>query len=349
MITNSTLSSLFFTEKTKRVIIKRQFRLICNHYASVIQAQVIPISAVVARRRENMRRVLYTALLFAVLACVAACATPQGEITQTPDATTKPPATEAPVPETSEPGEEIEPAPSEPVSTPEPTPEKEPWSDMYVAFVEENYEKIYDSFHGGMTGVGFADLDLDGAPEMIIFDQGASISLGANLFDIIDDKVECVSAANTATGEALGGDNLSELYVYTNFFDEFKLLTTRDGKQIFCVESINGAIDFSINELISFSSDNGTLILNSELYSFTEYDEESGEELASEGEYRISGNKCTKDEYEEKHEEFFSSAAVEEYTVSGVFRWEDASYDSDYEGFMAMVSAAIEAYTPVEK
>lgn len=286
---------------------------------------------------------MITALL--LLTAAACSAQPEETATPAPAATepaaeTVPPAAEL----TESPVAETEP-PAEPEATPEPTQAPVDWESMYLAFLETNFDRLNESFLGGVAGVGFIDLDLDGTPELLLFDVGASASMGVQFFDIIGGTVECVSANIQGVGAAFGGANYSTVYVNCNYYDDFRLMQAGDGSRFFCVESGNGAIDFSYKELITFGSSSEVLSLSNEMYKRTEYDEE-GNELSSRCE--IAGQDCTPEEYQAAYDGFFATNTDTGYEEAGVFIWEDSSYDQNYEGVLAMMKAAITAYVPIQ-
>lgn len=276
----------------------------------------------------------------------AACtAKPDEAETGAPAATAPVAETEPVAPEPTEvPVTETEP-PAEPVDTPKPTQEPVDWESVYLAFLETNFDRLNESFLGGVAGVGFIDLDLDDIPELLLFDVGASASMGVQFFDIINGTVECVSANIQGVGEAFGGAGYSTVYVNCNYYDDFRLMQAEDGSRFYCVESGNGAIDFSYKELITFSSSDGTLALSNEMYKRTEYDDE-GNEVFSRCE--IAGQDCTPEEYQSAYDGFFEANADTGHLAAGVFIWEDSSYGQNYEGVLAMMKAAITVYVPVQ-
>ena len=94
----------------------------------------------------------------------------------------------------------VPPSPIPAASEPEvsPSPETSPSFDekeIYRSFLSENYEKLSAACFGVISGIGLIDLDMDSKLEMVLFDAGASASMGVQLFDIIDGGVECISIA----------------------------------------------------------------------------------------------------------------------------------------------------------
>ena len=70
---------------------------------------------------------------------------------------------------------------------------------LYRDFLELNYVPLTTAC-GFISGVGLCDLDLDGCAELILFDAGASSSMGVQLFDVEDGKAVCVSASRVEVG-----------------------------------------------------------------------------------------------------------------------------------------------------
>lgn len=300
--------------------------------------------------------ILFAALLVLVSACsqqpmteqspspmenTPVTAAPSVETQPVPESTAEPmPAPE--IPEATVPVPEAEPTPEpEPEETPAPA---VPWEDIYTAFLEENFQQLHESLMGGAAGIGFIDLDLDTVPELILFDFGASASMGLQLFDIVGEQVQCVSANILGVGEAFGGEYLSEVYVNCNYFDDFRLMEDPHGNRFFAVWSGNGALDFSYDELILFRSEDGVLQPESYLYKHSEFDDEG--ELLAERCY-ISGQLCDAADYDQSELAFMQNTDTG-YEASGVFLWEGNDYSTEFDGFMAMLEAAIKTYQPIE-
>jgi len=269
-----------------------------------------------------------------------------------PPAQTEPPARTAQPSET--PGQDPEATPSaapaasptpppSPEPTPEPTPEIEDWETLYLTFLSENYDALMDAYPQGMVGVGFIDLDLDGSPELLLFDQGASVSMGVQFFDVADGFVTCVSASMIPVGRAFGGDYFTPVYVNANFFEDFRLVERADGERFFYVESLNGNEEFSYSEIIRFGKSGGALSLESLLYKYEDYDPETGE--LSHVRCQVRGENVSLETYEQRFAEFFQ-AEDSGYAAAGVFLWNDKSYTVSYEGFMAMAEKAAAVYVP---
>lgn len=218
---------------------------------------------------------------------------------------------------------------------------------VYRSFLEENFNRLSELCYGGIAGVGFIDLDLDGAPEMLLFDSGASASMGVQFFDIVgpEGNVECISANMMDLGREFGSEHYSPVYVNANYFDDFRLMRSSNDEMRFFVDSGNGALDFSYSELIEFGAADGVLTLASRLYRYDDYDIESGE---------ISSTHCTRGsetitaaDYEAALSEFHSSWQDSGYDAFGVFIWEGKNYSTEYDGFMAMLNAAVSGYVPL--
>ena len=288
-----------------------------------------------------MKRILSLILLAAIFMSITACQKPVEE-THVPET--------APVTESVPPAEETQDLPEETEvmaelnETPLPSDEVD-WSGIYTEFVDTSYDRLQESFLGGIAGVAFIDLDLDNTPEMIVYDLGASASMGVQIFDIIDGLVECISANMSTVGDEFGGSHLSHVYVNCNYFTDFRLMESAAGERFFSVESGNGAIDFAYQELITFGSADGIVTLNKELYKYAEYDEDGNETTAR---YEADGTSCTADEYTAGYEKFYSDNEDVGYEASGRFLLENKAYTQDYDGIMAMVKDAISAYVRID-
>ena len=211
---------------------------------------------------------------------------------------------------------------------------------IFRAFLTERYNELTDSLYGGIAGVGFIDLDCDGGMEMLLFDAGASASMGVQFFDIIDGEVECISANIFTVGESFGGDHFTETYVNANLFEDFRLMEDKQtGERFFLVTSGNGAIDFSYTELIKFSADSEVLTLTSITYKHEELDEESGEIKSVN--YKVGDKDATEQEYIKVTEKIYLDAEDTGLEAKGVFAWESDSYVEGLEGLLAMEEKAL--------
>lgn len=284
-----------------------------------------------------MKRVLYTALALLVLLGLCACGTGEPEPT-------------------------AEPVVSQQVQTPEPTPEPAPeptaeplfagyaetdadWAGLYRQYVEDNFDVIAALWPDGMSGVGFVDLDIDGMPEMLLFDMGASATLGLQIFDVVDGAVVCVSSVNEAAAAAFGDTHFSGLAVCASYFEDFRLLEN-GGEAFFTVKSANGTLESCWEEQIRFVRGEGDVLTLGSLYRLeTESDVENGT-IAAEHFY-ANGAACSLEEYQE------ATAIVEGaqdlgYEAAGMFLWNDMErYDTSLEGLLVMLEDAAAAYVPI--
>jgi hypothetical protein len=227
------------------------------------------------------------------------------------------------------------------------TPEAVDWSPIYRSFLEENYEALNAACPGGMSGIALLDLDLDTTPELILFDAGASASMGVQFFDIIDGEVQCISANILEIGSTFGGDYTSQVYVNANFVSDFRLLE-KDGEKFFAVNSMNGALDFSYNELVLFSrADDGSnaLTLTSSLYKYEEYNADTGDVVSAR--YQQEGTDISAETYEEQLEAFNSACTDLDYEGYGLFVWELKNYTNDLAGFLSMYDQVAGGYVPL--
>lgn len=215
--------------------------------------------------------------------------------------------------------------------------------DIFSTFLSENYQRLSDACFGGIAGVGFIDLDMDGGIEMLVFDAGASAAMGLQFFDIIDEKVECVSANMDAVGEAFGGEHMSGTIVNANYFDDFRLMEYKTtGEKFYIVQSGNGAADFSYSELVRFGNDDGILTLTSLMYKYEDYDIDSGDVTGES--FKINGKYVGRTEYETAYSIFFAGANDTGHDAEGVFMWDDPDYEASYDGLMAMAKKALTLY-----
>lgn len=259
-----------------------------------------------------------------VLLCSCGSAKPAAELSS--------PA-QIPVPEDS-------PLPTAPADTPKPAGDTIlPRAEIFRSFLSDNYKTLSAGFSGGISGLGFIDLDLDGEIELLIFDAGASAAMGLQFFDVIDDTVECVSANMSAIGSAFGGDHLSGVCVNANSFDDFRLMQDKaTGERFFLVESGNGAVDFSYRELIRFGCSNGALTLESLLYRYEEYDPETG--ALTDARFELAGEPADQAAYESAHTQFFDALEDTGYKASGAMLWDGGTYGTGLEALLKMVDRA---------
>lgn len=230
-----------------------------------------------------------------------------------------------------------------PVETAAPAPAA--WETLYSSFLTANYQTLAEACYGFVAGVGFIDLDLDTVPELLVFDAGASSSMGVQFFDIVNGKVECVSASSVAVGDAFGGEYYDpRLNVNTTAFEAFRLKEGPDGALYFEVTSHNGAEDLRYSELIRFGKNAaGVLTLQTLACRQTSVDPATQTEL-----YTV----CTVGDQpidSSTYDAILAEAgrAIDYgYEAGGVFLWEDKGYGQDILGFNAMLEAAVAKYVP---
>ena len=290
-----------------------------------------------------MKRLEFLMLAVIIASLLCACgATRAGTAKQTPAAV----VTEEAEP-TEAPAAEETPAPTEPPSPltldlPAPA---DGWADSYIAFLDDNYDILAALWPEGLTGVGFIDLDLDGTPEMVLFDLGASATLGVQMFDLIDGQVYCVSSVQENAAGAFGDEHFSRVSVCTSFFEAFRLSETENGYS-FWVDSANGTLESSWDELVRFACDDGVLTPVSVCGRFLESDGETGAVVAER--YTVGSEESDADGFTEAFKAY-SEARDTGYNAAGVFLWSDIqSYDTTYDGLMAMARDAVEAYVPID-
>lgn len=212
---------------------------------------------------------------------------------------------------------------------------------LFLGFIDENYDGLSAACFGGIAGVGFIDLDLDGSVEMLFFDAGASAAMGVQFFDIIGGAVECVSANMQPMADAFGGAHLSDATVSANYFDDFRLMEDKTtGERFFQVVSANGATDFSYRELIRFGSSDEALTLSSVSYIHEDYDIDTEERIGAE--FRLREAVCSEEEYLAAQAEMAANSTDTGYEAAGVFLWENSDLYADGKaGLLAMADAAL--------
>lgn len=244
------------------------------------------------------------------------------------------------------------PTPATPVPTLPPAPAvlelpapAEGWEESYLAFLDDNYDIFAALWPEGLTGVGFIDLDLDGTPEMVLFDQGASATLGAQLFDLVDGRVYCVSSVLDSAAGAFGDAYFSRSSVCASFFEAFRLSFTIEGYS-FWVTSSNGTLESSWDEIIRFDCTDGVLTPESVCGRYLESDPETGLVVAQH--YTVGGAEADQQAYEDAAL-IYQGGRDMGYEAQGVFLWNDMNrYDTTYEGLMVMARDAAAGYVPIE-
>ena len=215
---------------------------------------------------------------------------------------------------------------------------------LYRDFLELNYVPLTTAC-GFISGLGLCDLDLDGAAEMLLFDAGASSSMGVQFFDIEDGAVVCVSASRVEVGSLFKGSSFDKRhYVDTVDFAAFRLVELADGQLFFTVTSRNGDDTLRFTERFRFGRDGNDMLTLSCLCCANEgYDPETGEKKYTV--YTRDDDTLTDAEYAEINAAL-DAAADMGYRLSGAFVWENESFSSEYSGIMALYDAIADGYTP---
>jgi len=283
----------------------------------------------------TMKKYVSFVLALCLVLSLAAC----GKEAPAPTPAPTPVVTAVPVPVATP---EVTEAPA-PVETAAPAPA--PWETLYSSFLTANFQTLADACYGFVAGIGFIDLDLDTVPELLVFDAGASSSMGVQFFDIADGRVECISASSVAVGDAFGGAYYDpRLNVNTTAFEAFRLKEGRDGALYFEVTSHNGAEDLRYSERIRFTKNAaGVLALQTLACQQTAVDPATQTEL-----YTV----CTVGDQPIEQSAYDAIIAQADsaldygYGAGGVFLWEHTGYGQDILGFSAMLEAALEKYVP---
>lgn len=217
----------------------------------------------------------------------------------------------------------------------------EGWQEAYLTFLEDNYDIFAALWPEGLSGVGFIDLDLDGMPEMLVFDLGASATLGVQLFDLVDGQVCCVSSGLDSAAGAFGEAYFSPVSICASYYDAFRLVRGEDG-YVFWVQSANGTLESAWDEIIRFGCEDGVLVPVSVCSRYLESDVETGEVIAER--YTVAGDVSDAAGYEQAAAPYVSGEDTG-YEACGMFLWDNMKrYDTTYDGFMAMAQDAATAY-----
>ena len=274
--------------------------------------------------RRHLAIVLAILISLTLVACEGTPAVPEGDISPLPE----------PVSNT-----DVSPTPSDVVRD-RTTVDNTEREQLFLSFLSDNYNAFASVMYSGIAGIGFVDLDCDGGMEMIVFDAGASAAMGLQLFDIIDGKVECVSANLSDIGEQFGGEHFSKTSVNANYFDDFRLMANKQtGEKFFSITSGNGAVDFAYSELIRFGADGENLSLTSVCYKYEDFDENTGD--VTDANYRVGEKVCEEAEYSGVKTAFEEENEDTQLEIKGVFAWESSSYTDGLDGLLAMAEKAI--------
>ena len=186
-------------------------------------------------------------------------------------------------------------------------PAVEGWADSYIAFLDSNYDIFAALWPDGMGGAAFMDLDLDGTPEMVLFDQGASVSMGAHIFDLINGQVYCVSSA---------------------------------------LDSAAGAftMEAAWDEIVRFDNGAGVLTPVSVCQRYLEFDMYSGMVVTES--YSVGGVSTDNVGYD-RASLVYQAGQDAGYEAKGVYRWDSEAYTASREGLLAMARDAAAAYVPI--
>lgn len=215
------------------------------------------------------------------------------------------------------------------------------WAERYIDFIDDNYDVFAALWPEGLTGVGFIDLDLDGTPEMVMFDLGASATMGVQMFDIVEDQVQCVSSVLEEAAGAFGDEYFSKISVCASYFESFRL-SYAGGEYFFWVSSANGTLESSWDEIIRFDCVEGVLTPVSICSRYLESNVESGLVVAER--YSAAGEDSDAEGYAAAAAGY-TDAEDMGYDAVGVFLWNDMNrYDTTYDGLMSMARDAAERY-----
>ena len=221
----------------------------------------------------------------------------------------------------------------------------EGWADSYLDFLSSNYDIFAALWPYGVGGMGFIDLDLDGTPELVVFDQGAAATMGAHLFDLADGKIYCVSSVTDGSAGAFDSTYLTDVGVCASYFESFRLSRTAEG-WCFWVDSANSTMEMAWDEFVRFDCSDGILTPVSVCARYLETDMSSGAVITED--YVVAGDASDKAAYEAASNVYLNGQDAG-YEAKGVFLWNDMdSYDTTtHDGFVALARAAADAYVPI--
>lgn len=298
-----------------------------------------------------MKRILCMLFALALLCAMGACSKKE----ETPAQIITPAPTAEPTIETAEPTDE---EPTTDTETAEPGGASElpglsfyeaadtgTWLPLYRDFLSDSFDVIAALWPDGISGIGFIDLDLDGTPEMLLFDMGASAAMGVQFFDIVDGAVVCVSSVNEGAAAAFGGEHFSAVSVCAQLFEDFRLVS--NGEQtFFTVHSANGTPESSWEEDIHFRRAQGDVLTLTSLCRCEIINDVENDTIAVEN-YSIEGEDCDEVAYIEA-QQAVADAADLGYEAFGVFQWNDMErYDTSLEGLLVMLDDAAAGYKPI--
>ena len=232
---------------------------------------------------------------------------------------------------------------SDALALPAPT---EGWADSYLTFLDGCFDIFSALWPDGISGLGFIDLDLDGTPELVVFDQGASATMGVHLFDLYDGQVWCVSSGLDSAASAFSPEHMSDVSVCANFFESFRLSRTGTG-WCFWVDSANGTLETAWDEIVRFDNAGGILTPVSVCTRYLASDEQTGDIVRAD--YTVGGVAVDQSGFQTAMD-FYQNAPDAGYDAAGAFLWNDLdAYDTTtYEGFLALARAAVNAYVPIQ-
>ena len=217
---------------------------------------------------------------------------------------------------------------------------REGWADDYLAFLQEHYDAFATLWPGGVSGISFLDLDLDGTPEMAVFTQGAA-SMDVHLFDLADGQVYCVSSAANGAAGVFGGEHLSSTAVCARYFEAFCLSDTEEG-WYFWVDSSDSTAGYTWNEIIRFDSAGGILKPTLVCARYLTCDADTG--LVDSEKYEVSGTSGTQEQYQAAADVYLLGKDTG-YQAGGT--WSGGYDAASRDGLLAMAADAADAYVPI--
>lgn len=189
-------------------------------------------------------------------------------------------------------------------------------TDWKQAYTDLLLSRKANSSNFGYVGVN--DLNLDGVPELIFSDSGASAASCVAIASVIDGEVKPFykdDMTQSYVAEGYDENNFNYPGLYCNFEKEWITLrkNKNTGELKYVIVSHNGSDVSSFGDI--YSASKGDFVLENEM-SYVDYSEEcEKEDEAFQDEYLVGEDKVSEEEYNEAKAEFYDE-------------WDDTGYIS---------------------
>jgi len=186
------------------------------------------------------------------------------------------------------------------------------WQKAYVEFIlelKDCFEKGKSEREGYLAYVQLNDLNMDGVPELLVSDDGASASPTVGFYQLIDGKVMKIGGYTAAQDYLEGKDMVLDtagLVPYARMGSAWITLrkNVNTGELKYFLGSHNGTGCESFGETVGVViGDNGE-IGSEKLFEYLEVYEDFDQEKIQNSEYTVSGTTVSKEDYDKKYEEF---------------------------------------------